>query len=108
MVFCLPSACNRLSWSRTLSLSGGEITFLNSMRSTEDGQLCHQFYSIDNNTKFRSYNSQAVDLLFREMVILENIELDDLYEGEIKYLLFAPIMKIVRFVGGWYMNLKQG
>ena len=60
-------------------LSGGEITFLNSMRSTEDGQLCHQFYSIDNNTKFRSYNSQAVNMLFRENVILENIESDDLF-----------------------------
>lgn len=89
-------------------LSGGNINILNSMRSTDDGQLGQKFYSIASKTKFRSYNSQAVDLLFREMVILENIELDDLYEGEIKYLIFAPIMKIVRFVGGWYMNLKQG
>ena len=89
-------------------LSGGEITFLNSMRSTEDGQLCHQFYSIDNNTKFRSYNSQAVNMLFRENVILENIEADDLLSGELIYKILEPINRLFRLFGMWYTSAKQG
>ena len=91
-----------------LVLSGGSINFLNSMRSTEDGQLCHQFYSIDNNTKFRSYNSQAVDMLFREKVILENIEADDLLDGELIYKFLEPANRLFRFFGKWYMSEKQG
>ncbi len=90
-----------------LILSGGEIDFLNSMRSTEDGQLGQNFYSIENKTKFRSYNSQAVDLLFRESVILENMEKNDLLEGEFKYQFIEPMMKIIRFIGRWYMSLVQ-
>jgi len=91
-----------------LALSGGEVTFLNSMRSTEDGQLCHQFYSIDNNTKFRSYNSQAVNMLFRENVILENIEADDLLSGELIYKILEPISRLFRLFGMWYTSAKQG
>ena len=91
-----------------LVLSGGEITFLNSMRSTEDGQLCHQFYSIDNNTKFRSYNSQAVNMLFRENVILENIKADDLLGGELIYKILEPINRLFRLFGMWYTSAKQG
>ncbi|MBP3938930.1 MAG: hypothetical protein IK955_05940 [Clostridia bacterium] len=91
-----------------LILSGGRINFLNSMRSTEDGQLGQRFYSIDNKTKFRSYNSQAVDMLFRERVVLENLKFNELLDGEIKYKIFAPIMKVFRFIGSWYMILKQG
>ncbi|MBR0349735.1 MAG: hypothetical protein IIX16_08905, partial [Clostridia bacterium] len=90
-----------------LVLSGGEITFLNSMRSTEDGQLCHQFYSIDNNTKFRSYNSQAVNMLFRENVILENIKIDDLLGGELIYKILEPINRLFRLFGMWYTSAKQ-
>ena len=78
------------------------------MRSTEDGQLGQRFYSIDNKTKFRSYNSQAVDMLFRERVVLENLKFNELLDGEIKYKIFAPIMKVFRFIGSWYMILKQG
>ena len=91
-----------------LVLSGGEITFLNSMRSTEDGQLCHQFYSIDNNTKFRSYKSQAVNMLFRENVILENIKADDLLGGELIYKILEPINRLFRLFGMWYTSAKQG
>ncbi len=91
-----------------LVLSGGEITFLNSMRSTEDGQFGQNFYTIENNTKFRSYNSQAVDLLFREKVILENIDTDDLLSGEMIYKILEPINKLFRLLGIWYMSVKQG
>ena len=91
-----------------LVLSGGEITFINSMRSTEDGQLSQNFYTIENKTKFRSYNSQAVDMQFRENVILENLTYDDLLDGEIKYKLIQPMLKMFRFFGRWYMNMKQG
>ena len=90
-----------------LILSGGSINFLNSMRSTEDGQLGQNFYTIENKTKFRSYNSQAVDLLFRENVILENIEYDELFDGEMKYRIFAPMMKVFRTIGKWYMSIAQ-
>lgn len=47
-------------------------------------------------------------MLFRERVILENLTADDLLEGEIKYQLIEPLMKIIRLVGRWYMSLKQG
>ena len=92
----------------TLVLSGGSINFLNSMRSTEDGQLCQDFYTIANEAKFRSYNSQAVDMLFREKVILENIKAANLLDGETKYMFFSPIMKFIRLVNICYMRLVQG
>ena len=87
-----------------LILSGGSINFLNSMRSTEDGQLCHNFYTIENETKFRSYNSQAVDMEFREKVILENIEAEDLLSGEKSYKFWAPVNRALRNLGKWFMN----
>ncbi len=90
-----------------LILSGGSINFLNSMRSTEDGQLCQNFYTIENEAKFRSYNSQAVGMLFREKVILENIETEDLFNGEKSYNFWAPVNKVLRNLCKWYMNLKQ-
>ena len=87
-----------------LILSGGSINLLNSMRSTEDGQLSHNFYTIENGTKFRSYNSQAVDMKFREKVILENIETEDLLNGEKSYKFWAPLNEALRNLGKWYMS----
>lgn len=91
-----------------LILSDGSINFLNSMRSTEDGQLCQNFYTIENETKFRSYNSQAVEMLFREKVILENIETEDLLEGEESYKFWEPVNNLIRRFNRWYMSKKQG
>ena len=90
-----------------LILSGGSINFLNSMRSTEDGQLCQNFYTIENETKFRSYNSQAVDMLFREKVILENIETEDLLEGEKSYKFREPVNKLTRPILKAFMYINQ-
>ena len=85
-------------------LSGGEVTLLNSMRSTEDGKLGYRFYAIENGTKFRSYNSQCVDLLYNEHVILKNIENEELLKNEwiYKYLscfydLIADFGRIITF-----------
>ena len=91
-----------------LILSGGSINFLNFMRSTEDGQLCQNYYTIENEAKFRSYNSQAVEMLFREKVILENIDDEDLLEGEDSYKFWEPVNKLIRRFNKWFMSKRQG
>ena len=91
-----------------LILSGGSINFLNFMRSTEDGQLCQNYYTIENEAKFRSYNSQAVEMLFREKVILENIDDEDLLEGENSYKFWEPVNKLIRRFNKWFMSKRQG
>ncbi len=80
-------------------LSGGKVTLLNSMRSTEDGKLGYRFYTIENGTNFRSYNSQSVDLLYKEHVVLENIGKDDFLENEKMYSILQPFYKIITFFG---------
>lgn len=89
-------------------MSGGEITLLNSMRSTSDGKSGYNFYSIDNATKFRSYNSQSVDLLYREHMVLENIDETELLNGEKIYYTFSFFYKIQRFLGNLYVKIEQG
>ena len=88
-------------------LSGGEVNVLNSMRSTENGKLCYKFYSIKNKTKFRSYNGQAVDLLYKEHVFLENIEENELLENEETYFNRQPLYKFISFFGKIYTYIKQ-
>ncbi len=80
-------------------LSGGEVNLLNSMRSTENGRFGYRFYTIENETKFRSYNSQGVDLLYKEHVILENIGKDELLENEKIYRFLQLFYKLVSFFG---------
>lgn len=89
-------------------LSGGDVTLLNSMRSTSDGKLCYNFYTIDNKTSFRSYNSQAVDLQYKEHVILKNIGKDELLENERLYSFLQPIYKIITFFGKISTYIEQG
>ncbi len=88
-------------------LSGGEVTLLNSMRSTEDGKLGYKFYTIENETKFRSYNSQAVDLLYKEHVVLENIENDEILKNEGRYKFMSFFYDIVTFFGKIFTYIEQ-
>ena len=89
-------------------MSGGEVTLVNSMRSTEDGRLGYRFYTADNGCKFRSYNSLAVDMLYREQPVLANIEFNELDKSEIRYWLPQPFYKFISFFGNIYMNIEQG
>jgi len=89
-------------------LSGGEVNLINSMRSTSDGKSGYNFYTIENNTKFRSYNSQVVDLLYREHLVLENISKEDLLPGEKIYYSFSFFYKVQRYLGNLYVKTKQG
>ena len=88
-------------------LSGGEIILLNSMRSTSDGQQGYYFYSIENGTKFKSYNNQSVDMAYSEQPIIENIGLSELDKSEWIYSLLQPFYRIIAFFGNWYMKTQQ-
>ena len=89
-------------------LSGGETTLVNSMRSTSDGQLGYRFYSAENGAKFRSYSSQAVDMLYREQPVIGNFELNELGSDEVIYYLLQPIYRLITFFGNLYMDIEQG
>lgn len=88
-------------------LSGGDTVLLNSMRSTQDGQLGYRFYTLDNGAKLRAYGSQCVDLLYREHVVLENYTLEELRTDEWLYALLQPIYKLIAFFGRIHMDNKQ-
>ncbi len=87
-------------------MSGGEITLLNSMRSTSDGQHGFNFYSIKNGTKFKSYNSQSVDMAYSEHPIIENIRLSELDKSEIIYGFLQFFYKVISFFGNLHMKGK--
>lgn len=87
-------------------MCGGEITLLNSMRSTEDGQLGINFYKIENGTKFKSYNSQSVDMDYCEHPVIENIKLNKLDKSEWIYSFLQPLYRIITFFGNLYMKSK--
>ncbi len=87
-------------------MSGGEITLLNSMRSTQDGQLGINFYAIENGTKFKSYNSQSVDMDYAEHPVIENYNLNELDESETIYGLLQYFYRIISFFGNLYMKSK--
>lgn len=86
-------------------MSGGEVTMLNTMRSTENGQQGYNFYSIDNDTKFRAYNTQAVDMDYKEHITLKNIATSELNDGEFIYKILQPLYKIIAFFGKLIMML---
>ncbi len=88
-------------------MSGGEITLLNSMRSTSDGKHGFNFYSIENETKFRSFTSQSVDMLYTEHPVIENIEWNQLDESEQIYSLLQFFYKIIYFFGKLHMQTSQ-
>ena len=90
-----------------LQLSGGSINFLNFMRSTEDGSNGQHYYEVENGTKFRSYNSQAVGMCFKENVILENIDEDNLLTGEEDYNKKSDFNNFIRPVLEVYMVINQ-
>ncbi len=88
-------------------LSGGEVNLLNSMRSTENGKFGYRFYTIENGTAFRSYNSQSVDLLYREHVVLKNIGKDGLLENERIYSILQPIYTVISYFGKLFTYNEQ-
>ncbi len=88
-------------------MSGGKITLLNSMRSTSDGKHGFNFYSIENGTKFKSYNSQSVDMLYTEHPIIENIKIGNLDESEQIYAFLQFFYKIISFFGELHMKNTQ-
>ncbi len=88
-------------------LSGGETVILNSMRSTEDGKLGYRFYTADNGAKLRSYGSQAVDLMYKEHVVFENIDFAELGADEQIYAFFQFFYRIVAFLGRISMDIEQ-
>ncbi|MBQ2848224.1 MAG: hypothetical protein IJE74_08205 [Clostridia bacterium] len=89
-----------------LIMSGGEITFLNSMRSTSDGQHGFNFYSIENGTSFKSYNSQSVDMDYSEHPVIRNIKFNELDKGERIYYFLQPFYKLIAFFGKLRMENK--
>lgn len=88
-------------------LSGGEVNLFNSMRSTENGKLGYRFFTIENGTAFRSYNSQSVDILYREHVVLKNIGRDELLVNEEIYYFLQPIYTVITFFGKLYTQIEQ-
>lgn len=88
-------------------MSGGEITLLNSMRSTSDGKHGFNFYSIENGTKFKSYNSQSVDMLYTEQPVIENLKRNELDKSEQTYLFLQFFYKIISFFGKLHMKTSQ-
>ncbi|MBQ8784236.1 MAG: hypothetical protein IJZ57_10760 [Clostridia bacterium] len=86
-----------------LVMSGGEVTVLNSMRSTSTGNSGYRFYEIENSTKFRSYNSQSVDMLYAEHIILKNVCVNELNKNEFIYHLLQPIYRIITLFGKLFM-----
>ncbi len=87
-----------------LIMSGGEITFLNFMRSTSDGQQGYYFYSIENGTRFKSYTSQSVDMAYCEHPVIENIKLNELDKSEWIYSILQPFYRLIAFFGKLYMD----
>lgn len=87
-------------------MCGGEITLLNSMRSTEDGQLGINFYTIENGTKFKSYNSQSVDMDYAEHPVIGNYNLNELDKSETIYGFLQFFYRIITFFGNLYMKSK--
>ncbi len=88
-------------------MSGGEITLLNSMRSTSDGKHGYYFYRIENGTKFKSYNSQSVDMYYSEHPVIENIGFGELDKSESIYGFLQIFYKIVSFFGNLHMKNEQ-
>lgn len=88
-------------------MSDGKITLLNSMRSTSDGKHGFNFYSIENGTKFKSYNSQSVDMLYSEHPVIENIGFSELDGSEKLYGILQYLYKFIAFFGRIYMLNEQ-
>lgn len=93
--------------SPTLELSGGRTTILNSMRSTSDGQLGFRFFLLNRRAALRSYNSQGVDLMYKEAPVLRNMGCGELAGGEDLYLLLQPLYAMQNLFGTLKMRIRQ-
>lgn len=85
-------------------MSGGEVTMLNTMRSTATGQQGYKFYSIENDTVFRAYNTQSVDMEYKEHITFENIKISELNDGEFIYKILQPLYKFIALFGKLIMQ----
>lgn len=88
-------------------LSGGTATLINTMRSTSDGKIGMNFYSLENEAVLRSFSSQAVDMAYSEHIYLENVSCDELSSTEILYYILQPLYRLIRYFGNIHMNLNQ-
>lgn len=89
-------------------LSSGEITLINTMRSTADGKTGQNFYSVNNGTRLKSFASQAVDMLYSEHIYFENYCIDEIPPEELLYFVLQPMYKLIRFFGNIRMINEQG
>ncbi|MBQ6163010.1 MAG: hypothetical protein IJK23_00910 [Clostridia bacterium] len=91
----------------TLDLTGGDLTILNSMRSTSDGQLCYRYFETKQKASLRSYGGLAPAMQYRDRPVLKNIACAELREGETIYLILQPFYTIEKLFGKLMMDIKQ-
>lgn len=89
-----------------LELTGGEITAVNSMRSTSNGRDgAGKSYHTDGNTVARIFNRLSVDLFYKEPNITENVQ----YSGTDKvwFALKNFFAKMLTFFGNTWTKIRQ-
>lgn len=89
-----------------LELTGGEVTAINSMRSTSDGQDgAGKSYHTDGKTVARIFNRLSVDLFYKEPNITENVQ----YNGTDKvwFALKNFFAKMLTFFGNTWTKIRQ-
>ncbi len=89
-----------------LELTGGEVTAINSMRSTSDGQDgAGKSYHTDGNTVARIFNRLSVDLSYKEPNITENVQ----YSGTdmVWFALKNFFAKMLTFFGNTWTKIRQ-
>ena len=86
-----------------LNFTGGEATVINSMRSTSDGKDGNNSYETDGTTVLRLYNRQAVDLMYREYTVEENIGTG----ADSPFDIFAFMIKLYTVLGKLATILEQ-
>lgn len=83
----------------TFVLTGGEITVINAMRSTSDGQETVYAYETDGSTKLRIYNRLPVDIDYREFTVLQNIPASELNLKDLITVILQPLFRIYEAIG---------
>lgn len=82
-----------------LNISGGDLTAVNFMRSTSDGQKCTKLYKSEDKASLKIINTQAVNLGYHENPILKNIHVKSIAVQDLKYYLMQPLYSLVMFIG---------
>lgn len=90
--------------SYIFNMTGGEITIINAMRSTSDGQDGIYPYTTDGNTKLKIYNRLPVDMSYREYTVLENVKLNELERCDFKTYFLQPFYHFYEKLGRFFMK----